>query len=346
MVQVRDPGNYRRQNGDLDGNRTSTISTPGSSQIHNANLRHACPDAPNHFAAIAHICSAFVGLDELNQLHSFLELHLLIERSCDCGRWMFSAAPTKEQQRCKLPAQQPDHISSSSATTVSHSIYIYHDAQQPRHTRSKIPQFFKSEVVCSPSLPPPFQLSTETQPSRLHDSLRFVHGGGGHGQVAGSGGGRPPGLHLGDHLRHHQPRQQQPRHERRRHQHREHGAPAPGGDVPRQQRAHRRADGARAVDDRRHGGQRPGVAVQGAVRAEVGGHGRRDQRVGAVHQHPRDEHERDVPRQRDAPVDAVEEERRDRGEGEARGRQRPGVQVVGDVAGEDAADNATHIEQS
>ena len=159
-------------------------------------------------------------------------------------------------------------------------------------------------------------------------------------------GGRPPGLHLGGHLRHHQPRQQQPRDERRRHQHREHGAPAPGGDVPRQQRADGGADRPRAVDDRRHGGQRAGVAVEGAVRAEVRRHGRRDQRVGPVHQHPGDEHERDVPRQRDVPVDAVEEERRYRREGETRCRQRPGVQVVGDVAREDAANNATHVEQS
>lgn len=82
------------------------------------------------------------------------------------------------------------------------------------------------------------------------------------------------------------------------------------------------------------------------MRAEVRGHRRRDQRVGPVHQHPGHEHERDVPCQRHVPVDAVEEERRYRGEGEARGRQRPGVQVVRDVAGEDAANNATHVEQS
>nr|ACL53241.1 unknown [Zea mays] len=176
--------------------------------------------------------------------------------------------------------------------------------------------------------------------------LRFVHGGGGHGQqVARSRGGRPPGLHLGDHLRRHEPGQQQPRDERGRHQHREHGAPAPGGDVAREERADGGADGPRAVDDRRDGGQRAGVAVERAVRAEVRGHGRRDQRVGAVHQHPRDEHEGDVPGQRDVPVDAVEEERRYRREGEARGRQRPGVQVVGDVAGEDAAHDAAHVEQ-
>lgn len=198
-------------------------------------------------------------------------------------------------------------------------------------------------MACSPA-PATIPRHHETTDGAARSDLRFFHGG--HGQVASSGGGRPPGLHLGGHLRHHQPRQQQPRDERRRHQHREHGAPAPGGDVPRQQRADGGADRPRAVDDRRHGGQRAGVAVEGAVRAEVRGHGRRDQRVGPVHQHPGDEHERDVPRQRDVPVDAVEEERRYRGEGEARGRQRPGVQVVGDVAGEDAANNATHVEQS
>lgn len=168
---------------------------------------------------------------------------------------------------------------------------------------------------------------------------------GGHWQITSSSV-RPPGLHLRGDLRHDQPRQEQPRDERGRHEHREHAAPALGRNVPRQQRADRGADRPRPVDDRRDGGERPGVAVQGAVRAEVGGDGGGDEGVRPVDEHPGDEHEGDVRVQREAAVYAVEEERRDRREREARRRQRPCVEAVGDVAGKDAADNATHVEQS
>ena len=82
------------------------------------------------------------------------------------------------------------------------------------------------------------------------------------------------------------------------------------------------------------------------MRAEVGGDGGGDERVGPVHENACEEHERGVPGQRDAPVYAVEEEGRYGGEGEARRRQRPRVEAVRDVAGEDAADDAAHVEQS